>query len=229
MPGAARPWGFESPSGHHLLMVKWFCRMSKIFDRVLRMKCKHGCGLDAVVGGRCQKSSNSCPSVKERISEGARNRWKTRGSHYQNIPEDVRKRMAWSKGKSKETDPRIEKQAVLIRGRRKISDPEKLKKREYWESCQFSLGSEIDRVLGYELLPKFGMFDKKKNRGGVVRDHRFSIENAYREGVDSKWVRHPANCRFLMFKDNARKTFRSEISFEQLVSEIQEWERSKSK
>lgn len=79
--------------------------------------------------------------------------------------------MTWNKGKTKDTDPRIK-----TVGRRKVTDEVKLQKIIYREQCSFNLAGIIQYVDGYEQLVEFGMYDRKTNTDGVVRDHIISVD-----------------------------------------------------
>lgn len=57
------------------------------------------------------------------------------------------------------------------RGRRKVTDVEKLYRIEYYEKCEFKINGIIHLIEGNELLNAFGMYHRIKNPGGVVRDH----------------------------------------------------------
>lgn len=72
-------------------------------------------------------------------------------------------------------------------------------------------------------LKELGMYNRHTNQNGVVRDHRLSVFDAFRQRLDPEIVRHPANCQFLTHKDNARKTIKSSISREELLNDIEEW------
>lgn len=180
----------------------------------------------------CCRSPNSCPENKKNNSEKLKLSYKngTRKSAkdvYMRLTDASKKKMIWNKGLTKKNDKRMKVISEKIKGQRKISDKEKLKKVVFKEMCQFEFSNVfIQKVKGYELLKKFGMFHRNKNRGGVVRDHRFSIHEAFIRMVDPQIVKHPANCRFLLMSDNARKTFKSEITYEKLLEEISDWNKS---
>ena len=74
--------------------------------------CSYGCGLVArFVNGSgklmCDKSSNSCPAVKKRNSNGLKNSNRNYREIYNNLPEQTKERMKWSKGLTKELDSRL--------------------------------------------------------------------------------------------------------------------------
>ena len=189
------------------------------------MKCKYGCGNDALFGERCAKSNNSCPINRAKNSAGGQIAWKTKKPFYSSISQEARDRMAWSRGLRKETDARVLAVSMHRKGVRKISDPEALKKVCYRDDCEFQINWCIESIPGYEKLKSFGMFHPITNRGGAVRDHRFSVHYGYMDNVCPSIMSHPANCRFLLANENSKKGRKSEITLGELMKEIQEWDR----
>jgi len=81
--------------------------------------CEYGCGLPAInqlKNGKfcCSKHNNSCPENKKKNAEGLKQSYesgvrKPAGYVYEKLSDDVKKRMAWSRGKSSSQDTRIRK------------------------------------------------------------------------------------------------------------------------
>jgi hypothetical protein len=79
--------------------------------------CEYGCGLPAInqlKNGKfcCSKHNNSCPENKKKNAEGLKQSYesgvrKPAGYVYEKLSDDVKKRMAWSRGKSSYDDTRI--------------------------------------------------------------------------------------------------------------------------
>ena len=67
------------------------------------------------------------------------------------------------------------------------------------------------------------MYHKVKNKGGVVRDHRISIDYGFKNKISPDIIKHPANCRFVPVYANSGKSTKCEISLQQLVEEISIW------
>jgi len=191
--------------------------------------CSYGCGNPAqfINGSKrlmCCKSSNSCPANKKKISEGLKKCGRDYVETYKNLPQDSKNKMAWARGLTKDTDERILKNAINQVGRRKITDEERLRKVLYREQCQFNLAGVIERVQGFDLLQKFGMYDKRVNKTGVVRDHIISVHYGYIHSIDPKIISHPANCQFLVHKDNAKKSMKCDITVDELMERIRKWD-----
>ena len=90
--------------------------------------------------------------------------------------------------------------------------------------CSFNIHpSDLYRVAGYDLLVKVGYFNKDTNPGGVVKDHRLSINTAYTGKLNPDLVKHPANCEFLTVSDNARKGARDSLTIPDLLHLIEAW------
>ena len=132
--------------------------------------------------------------------------------------------MAWSRGKTKETDSRIAKSSKNQVGKRRITDQEKLSRIVYKEQCQFNLAGVIERIEGFELLKQHGIYHRLHNKHGVVRDHIVSVHYGYKNNIDPKVISHPANCRFILHSQNAKKTFKCELTIEDLMKRIDKWD-----
>ena len=197
--------------------------------------CHHGCGRIAVFQNKsgnwlCDTSSSRCPEIKRKNSLKTKEAYSSgrridQKAQYKSLSEESKSKMSWSKGLTKETDGRIEKQASKIRGKRKITDKEKIAYIEYREKCAFNLsGYEISKIKGYELLKEFSMYHKTKNTNGVVRDHRISIWNGWTNKIDPVLISHPANCEFISHRDNASKSISISIELSELKTEIENWD-----
>lgn len=92
---------------------------------------------------------------------------------------------------------------------------------KYWFT--FSISSYPD-IFDGELLRKHGM-RSKSNPNGVTRDHKVSVDEAIRNGYDPYYIKHPLNCELMLFKDNAKKNTKSSISYADLVSKVDEYDK----
>ena len=59
-------------------------------------------------------------------------------------------------------------------------------------------------VLGQDLYETFGYFNRK-NKDGVVRDHRFSRYSGFKLNVFPEILQHPFNCEMLKHSENIKK------------------------
>jgi len=80
--------------------------------------CSYGCGTTANFingSGRlmCCKSSNSCPANKRKNSEGLKNCGRNYTETYKNLPQEIKDKMNWSKGLTKEINPRLARPAQI--------------------------------------------------------------------------------------------------------------------
>lgn len=87
--------------------------MKRIANPIKTTKlCSYGCGSVAkFMNGSnklmCCKSHNSCPANKKKNSLGLKNCGKDYVSTYKNLPQEIKDKMNWSKGLTKEIDPRV--------------------------------------------------------------------------------------------------------------------------
>jgi hypothetical protein len=79
----------------------------------------------------------------------------------------------------------------------------------------------------FSLIEKYGWY-KAKNRGdnlnGISRDHKYSIDEGFKNNVDPLLLAHPANCRLVRHNDNVSKGGKSIITLEQLLNDIKEFD-----
>lgn len=100
-------------------------------------------------------------------------------------------------------------------------------KNEYKRACSFtfSLNSFPDE-FDFTLVEQFGWY-KAKNHGnnlyGVSRDHIFSQDDGLKYLIDPYIISHPANCMLLKQSDNASKGSKSNISIDELLTKIRDW------
>ena len=195
--------------------------------------CCYGCGLPAIhqnKSGRwmCETSPSRCPIIRSKNSKGVKGAYDSgkrqkQKDVYKNICPETKSKMAWNRGLTKKTDARVNQSALNAVGRRKTTDEQKIRKIEYYEKTKFNLVGTIHKVDGYELLVKYGMYNRKTNPGGVVRDHIISKNFGFKNNIDPYLLSHPANCRFIFQIDNAKKSSKSLMTIEDLLLKIENW------
>lgn len=96
---------------------------------------------------------------------------------------------------------------------------------KYWFTFKLS---DYPDLFDFELLKKYGMRSRGKNNiGGVVRDHKVSVADAIDNGYDPYYIKHPLNCELLLNADNAKKHRSSSLSYEDLVKQVDEYEKKR--
>lgn len=90
----------------------------------------------------------------------------------------------------------------------------------YRRSCRFILDENIEFIDGYNLLKKYGWYKKDINENGVVKDHKYSVNQGYLNRIDPSIMSHPMNCEFLFVKDNLKKSDQCSISLNELKLRI---------
>ena len=97
-----------------------------------------------------------------------------------------------------------------------INQPEELDKSSYRYKARFNITWENIRYIeGYELLQKIGFYNRETNPNGAVKDHRFSIKSGIDNNIPPEYLGNTANCEFLSFKDNIKKSSNNSITFEE--------------
>lgn len=96
---------------------------------------------------------------------------------------------------------------------------------KYWFTFRLM---DYPDLFDFELLKKHGMRSRGKNNiGGVVRDHKVSVADAIANGYDPHYIKHPLNCELLLNRDNAKKHKLSSMTYEELVKQVDEYEKKK--
>lgn len=92
-------------------------------------------------------------------------------------------------------------------------------KSSYRYKARFNITWENIRYIeGYELLQKIGFYNREINPNGAVKDHRFSIKSGIDLNIPPKYLGNTANCEFLSFKDNIKKSSSNSITFEEFCN-----------
>lgn len=99
----------------------------------------------------------------------------------------------------------------------------------YKKDCQFNFSlNEYPSEFDFNLVKNYGWYSAKNhgnNMNGVSRDHIVSIRWGFKNNVDVKYMKHPANCQLLRHNDNVSKGKKQSISLQELKSKIEDWDR----
>ncbi len=97
--------------------------------------------------------------------------------------------------------------------------------RYYRPSCEFKFNiSDYPSWFDTSELKRVGMYsptNRNNNLGGVSRDHMLSVAEAFGLGLDPIMVKHPANCRLILHRENQRKRSNSIITEKELLERIE--------
>lgn len=100
---------------------------------------------------------------------------------------------------------------------------------QYRRQCNFKFGlGTFPLEFEFDLIRKHGWYsptNKKNNLAGISRDHRFSVCEGFRLGVDPRMIRHPANCVLMLHSENISKLSGCSITLDELKLKIEEWDR----
>lgn len=95
----------------------------------------------------------------------------------------------------------------------------------YYKQCQFNFDPyRYDFIPGYSLLTEHGIYHPINNPNGACRDHILSKAFGWSNQIDPIIISHPANCQFLLNKDNIKKNSDSWISLADLQERISQWD-----
>jgi hypothetical protein len=88
--------------------------------------------------------------------------------------------------------------------------------KDYRRLCKFTFSlSDYPNKFDFSLIEDHGWYlptNRGNNPNGVSRDHMLSIKDGWRNKVPPWKIAHPANCRLLVQRDNAKKQSRSIIN-----------------
>lgn len=94
-------------------------------------------------------------------------------------------------------------------------------------SFKFNIGNYIDE-FDFKIIREFGWYsptNKNNNLGGVSRDHMFSINDGFKQGIDAKLIAHPANCKLMIHTENISKNKTSSITIIELLQRIETFDK----
>jgi hypothetical protein len=99
----------------------------------------------------------------------------------------------------------------------------------YKKSCLFTHNiNKFPNEYDFDLIKKYGWYKVTKNKEennlkGVSRDHIYSISEGFKNNINPNIIKHPANCRLIRHNENQSKGFKCNITIEELIQKIEEW------
>lgn len=97
----------------------------------------------------------------------------------------------------------------------------------YRPICEFDFNvNDFPEEFSLELIKLHGWYspsNKGNNLNGVSKDHLYSVRDGFVNKVDSNIIKHPANCKLILHKDNNHKSFYSSITLDELLLRIDLW------
>jgi len=92
--------------------------------------------------------------------------------------------------------------------------------------CKFKFDVEFyPNEFNLNLINENGWYNNHQNPNGVSRDHMFSISNGWKMNIPPRILRHPANCKLMLFEENNKKGGRSSINIDELLRKINMWDK----
>lgn len=167
---------------------------------------------------------------------------KIRGSTFKKGWTDNPERVAYFKGK-KHTD--ITKQKIGIKSSKKFTPEYKNNHRKKMEASGYWIKGidrsdwEVYRSEANWIAPmwdilvneackdkfsRLGVFNSRKQKRGVVRDHIYSRREGFNNGVFPEILRHPCNCQVLTVSENSSKRDKSCLTLEELFYIIETYD-----
>jgi hypothetical protein len=98
-------------------------------------------------------------------------------------------------------------------------------KKQYKEQSKFLFNiKDYPEEFDFKLLIQHGMFNSLTNKGGISRDHMYSMADGFKNKIDPFFISHPANCKLISQSDNSRKNHNSSITIDELFERVRLWE-----
>lgn len=66
--------------------------------------------------------------------------------------------------------------------------------------------------------------NRGNNIDGVSRDHIYSVFDGFKNNINPEIIKHPANCRLVLHKENNKKNTKSFTSISGLLKKIKKWD-----
>jgi hypothetical protein len=97
----------------------------------------------------------------------------------------------------------------------------------YRQKCNFDFKlQDYPKKFDSNLIEQYGWYspsNKGNNLNGVSKDHMFSVKTGFELGIDPNVIKHPANCKIMLHKENQSKRTKSSITLEELLERIKNW------
>lgn len=90
---------------------------------------------------------------------------------------------------------------------------------------KFSL-NDYPNEFDFRLIEEYGWYKASNhgnNLGGVSRDHIFSITEGFKRKIVPSIIAHPANCRLMIHSKNSSKHKKCDVTLEELLDKIKNW------
>jgi hypothetical protein len=108
----------------------------------------------------------------------------------------------------------------------KVPKRKKVKKityKEYSQECKFKFDIEkFPNEFDLDLIEKLGWYTAN-NPSGISRDHMLSISYGWKNNIVPSIIKHPANCKLMVYEENHKKGNGSSIDITELTERINNW------
>jgi hypothetical protein len=107
--------------------------------------------------------------------------------------------------------------------RKKKRKNKKISYKDYSRMCKFKFKAEnYPLEFDISMIERYGWYGYN-NSNGLSHDHMFSISNGWKEDIPPRIMRHPANCKLMLYEENQQKGNKSSINLQELLKKIKEW------
>lgn len=97
----------------------------------------------------------------------------------------------------------------------------------YRQRCNFDFKFEdYPDKFDLTLVEEHGWYspsNKGNNLNGISKDHMVSVRTGFDLGIDPEIIKHPANCKLMLHRQNQSKREKNSITLEELLKRIENW------
>lgn len=97
----------------------------------------------------------------------------------------------------------------------------------YKRQCKFTFCIyDYTNEFNISLIKENGWYsasNRGNNLNGVSRDHKFSVNEGFKQKIDPYLISHPANCELILQNDNSSKHDKCSLTIDKLIQNVNEW------
>jgi len=97
----------------------------------------------------------------------------------------------------------------------------------YRQRCNFDFNiKDYPNKFELMLVEQYGWYspsNKGNNLNGVSKDHMVSVRTGFELGIDPEIIKHPANCKLMLHRQNQSKREKNSITINELLERIKHW------
>jgi hypothetical protein len=160
----------------------------------------------------------------------------TYGNKNRKLTNDTKEKIKQSLLKTNSKKEKKEKKEKICKVCRKIINENFIRicetcKNEYYTHYRFACNFDFNvyyfpNKFDLELIKQYGWYsasNRGNNLNGISKDHMLSVKDGFINKISPEIIKHPANCKLMLHKENNIKKASSSISIDELLDRISKW------